>query len=415
MSGEALVLDLGSGLTKGGYAGRAEPVCLLGSVVGVPKQPRILPTTADPYVSGPEGTNLGIGTVELLPDGGRERYQSRAAVTSGAHSSECIIGDALRELRGVVALARPIRRGAVTDWDSAEALWRHTITTGLNTNPDEHPTLITENPSVPRPNREKLGEVFFESLRVPSLYIATPAVLALYAAGRTGGLVLDVGSDTATALAVSAGHLATSRNSHHTDLGGVDIDDRLSLLLRKSGSILGISASERRAVRRAKERFCFVADNPAKVEAEVRKSDANVACYELPDGNTLYLGPERFRAPEILFRPALAGLESLGVADLVNGAVIDADIELRKGLYSSVLLTGGTTKMKGFAPRLLDELRKFAPKGAKVRVLAPKDRLTAAFTGGTILASLTTFKEMTITKEEWYDHGRSIVHRKMFG
>ncbi len=414
MSGEALVLDLGSGLTKGGYGGRAEPVCVLGSVVGVPKQPRILPTTNEPYVGAPDGTQLGLGAVEL-PDGGRERYQSRAAATSGAHCTEYVIGDALRELRGVVALMSPMRRGAVRNWDAAEALWRHTITTGLSTNADDHPTLITENPSVARPNREKLAEIFFDSFRVPALYIATPAVLALYAAGRTGGLVLDVGADTATALAVSAGHLATTKNSHHAELGGVDVDERLGLLLRKSGSALGTSASEQRAVRRAKERFCYVAERPGEEEAAIRKTDANVACYELPDGNTLYLGPERFRAPEILFRPALAGMESPGVAELVHGAVEDADIELRKGLYSNVLLTGGTTKMRGFAKRLLGEVRNFAPKGARVRVLAPKDRLTTAFTGGTILASLTTFKEMTVTKEEWYDHGKAIVHRKTFG
>lgn len=416
MSGDALVLDLGSGLTKGGYAGRSEPVCIIGSVVGTPKQPRILPTTNDPYVGGSEGLNLGIGSVEL-PDGGRERYQTRAAaVTSVGHNStESIIGDSLRELRGVVSLTHPISRGIVQDWNAAELLWRHTITSCLNTNPDEHSTLITENASVPRPNREKLAETFFESLRVPALYIATPAILALYSAGRTGGLVLDVGSDTSTALAVSAGHLASSKNSHHTNLGGIDVDERLNLLLRKSGSVLGSSASEKRAVQRAKERFCYVAESPGKEEAALRKSDTNVACYELPDGNTLYLGPERFRAPELLFRPALAGIECLGVAELLNGAVDDADIELRKELYSSILLTGGTTKIKGFAKRLLEEMRGFAPKGAKVRILAPKDRLTAAFTGGTILASLTTFKEMTITKDEWYDHGKSIVHRKTFG
>lgn len=75
---------------------------------------------------------------------------------------------------------------------------------------------------------------------------------------------------------------------------------------------------------------------------------------------------------------------------------------------------GGTTKLKGFAPRLLTELRAGAVDGTKVRIHAPADRLTSAFTGGTILASLTTFRNMAISSEEYFEHGESIVHRKTF-
>lgn len=78
-----------------------------------------------------------------------------------------------------------------------------------------------------------------------------------------------------------------------------------------------------------------------------------------------------------------------------------------------LLPKGGSTKFKGFPQRLLNELRNVAPAETKLRVHAPPDRLFSAFTGGTILASLsTTFRAMAITRAEYYEHGVSIVHRK---
>lgn len=70
--------------------------------------------------------------------------------------------------------------------------------------------------------------------------------------------------------------------------------------------------------------------------------------------------------------------------------------------------------MKGFGQRLLAELRGSAPSSTKIRIHAPPDRLISAFMGGSILASLTTFHNMCISSEEYYEHGESIIHRKSF-
>lgn len=76
-------------------------------------------------------------------------------------------------------------------------------------------------------------------------------------------------------------------------------------------------------------------------------------------------------------------------------------------------MQGGSTKFNGFAQRLLNEMRILAPPDTKIRIHAPPDRLFSAFTGGTILASLsTTFRSMAITRSEYYESGTAIVHRK---
>lgn len=339
---QPIVLDLGSGLTKAGFAGSAEPVAVLGSVVGTPKLRRILPSAAGSGVDSADGTLLGVGAA-ALPDTGRSRYAAAAATNGGgggrrasSAAGERVVGERLRALAGVVALSNPLQRGAVTDWEGAEMLWRHAVSDVLRAEHGSHAALVTENAHNPAKNREKIAHFFFESLRVPALYVAAPPVLALYASGRTSGVVLDVGDTVATALAVAEGHAASAR-ARRLDVGGRDVAGRLALLMRKSGAALGATSSEREAVRRAKERLCYVAQEPAAEESRAREG-RGVAKFELPDGNELFLGAERFRAPEMLFRPELVGAENCGVGELVQGAVQDADMELRRRLYGSVLL-----------------------------------------------------------------------------
>ena len=59
--------------------------------------------------------------------------------------------------------------------------------------PGEHPVLLTEIPCNGKAHREKMTQIMFETFNTPALYIAIQSVLALYASGRTTGIVLDCG------------------------------------------------------------------------------------------------------------------------------------------------------------------------------------------------------------------------------
>ena len=136
--------------------------------------------------------------------------------------------------------------------------------------------------------------------------------------------------------------------------------------------------------------------------------------YELPDGDVITIGNERFRCPEVLFQPSFLGMEGFGVHDATYNSIMKADIDIRKDLYANIVLSGGTTMFPGFADRMKKEITALAPSTMNVKVIAPPERKYSVWIGGSILASLQSFKDMWISKKEYNEVGPSIVHRKCF-
>ena len=60
------------------------------------------------------------------------------------------------------------------------------------------------------------------------------------------------------------------------------------------------------------------------------------------------IGPARFRAPELLFRPDLIGDESEGIHEVLAFAIQKSDMDLRRTLFSNIVLSGGSTLLKGY-------------------------------------------------------------------
>ena len=91
-----------------------------------------------------------------------------------------------------------------------------------------------------------------------------------------------------------------------------------------------------------------------------------------------------------------------------------SDMDLRKVLFQNIVLSGGSTLFKGFGDRLVTEVKKLAPKDIKIRISAPQERLYSTWIGGSILASLDTFKKMWVSKREYDEDGHRAIHRKTF-
>jgi actin-related protein len=136
--------------------------------------------------------------------------------------------------------------------------------------------------------------------------------------------------------------------------------------------------------------------------------------YELPDGQVVTIGNERFRAPESLFQPSFLGLEVQGIHEAIYSSVMKCDIDIRKDLYANNVLSGGTTMYPGIADRMQKEITALAPSTMKIKIIAPPERKYSVWIGGSILASLSTFQQMWISKQEYDESGPSIVHRKCF-
>ena len=134
--------------------------------------------------------------------------------------------------------------------------------------------------------------------------------------------------------------------------------------------------------------------------------------FELPDGKTISLDSERFRCAEILFKPSLIGQEDLGIHHAVYDTIMKCDMDLRRDFMGNMILAGGSTMMNGFDDRLQYEMTNLFPSTMKSKVIAPPERKYMGWIGGSILASLSTFQQMWISREEYDETGPSIVHRK---
>ncbi|KAK4540174.1 Actin-like protein [Oleoguttula mirabilis] len=369
-----IVIDNGSGTIRAGYAGEDLPKCFFPSFVGRPKHLRVL---------------------------------------AGGLEGDVFIGNRAQELRGLLKLRYPLAHGIVTDWDDMERIWQYIYTDELKTLSEEHPVLLTEAPLNPRANRDTAAQILFETFNVPALYTSIQAVLSLYASGRTTGIVLDAGDGVSHAVPVYEG-FAIPSSIRRIDVAGRDITEHLQTLLRKQGSVFHTSA-EKEIVKQIKEKTTYIALDPKKEEKEWLAAsnrgggggsggaDSKAVEYTLPDGQKLKIGSERFRAPEILFDPEIIGLEYPGLHQLVVDAIGRTDMDLRKALFGNIVLSGGSTMIKGFGDRLLHEVQRLAVKDMRIKIFAPPERLYSTWIGGSILAGLSTFRKMYVGIEEWHE------------
>ena len=293
----------------------------------------------------------------------------------------------------------------------------------LNTNPSEHPILLTEPPLNPISNRSTIAEIFFESYHTPALFFSPPAVLSLYASGRTTGVVLDVGEGTTHVVPVYEGY-ALKHSITRSDVSGRDVTDCLHKLLRKNSGLVFSTTAEKDLVKMMKEDICYLRqdgsqNDGAKLSSTISSTDKSASTtttnekmtYQLPDGQPVSISSERHMAPEILFNPSLIGSESQSVADTLTSSIMKSDLDLRPTLFTQIVLAGGSTCLPGFGDRLLNEVRSRAPLHTRIRISAPPERKYSAWAGGSILASLATFKNMWVTRTDYEEYGDSLMHR----
>ena len=269
--------------------------------------------------------------------------------------------------------------------------------------------MLTEAPMNPKTNREKMASIMFESFNVQGLYVAIQAVLSLYSEGKFTGIVADSGDGVSHFVPIFDGY-ALPHSILRMNLAGRDITEHLINLLNEVGVSLTTTA-EKEIAKKIKEECCYVA-----LDYEEEMKNYKKMSYEMPDGTVIKIKDQRFRVPEILFKPELCGKEAGGLDQKCFESINKSDIDVRKDLYQCIVLSGGTTMFSGLPERLTKDIKALAPESMKnnVKVIAVPERKYSVWIGGSILSSISTFGSMWITREEYQESGASIVNRKCF-
>ncbi|XP_029434229.1 actin-related protein T2-like [Rhinatrema bivittatum] len=366
----AIVFDNGSGLCKAGISGETTPRAVIVPVIG----------------------------------------QAKAKATMGGCPKDYYVGKEAQAMRDILNLKYPIERGIISSWDDMEKIWRYVYRQELRIKPQERPLLMSEPPLNPLPNRAKMAEVMFETLKVPAMYLSVQATLALYESAHTTGLVIDCGDGVTQTVPVFEGYYLPHAVSK-LHIAGKDITDYLAKLLLESGHPFGC-ISKKDVVNEIKEQLCYVALDPCE---ELRKRTEEVAKnFKLPDGNVIQISYQLFRAPEVLFSPPTLGIETPGAHKMIFHSVMTCDTDIHETLFGNVVLAGGSSLFPGFHERILKELQLQAPCGVPVRIVATPDRKLSAWVGASIITSLTSFKQMWVTCCDYKEFGPTVVQRRCF-
>ncbi|KAF2450165.1 Actin/actin-like protein [Karstenula rhodostoma CBS 690.94] len=374
----AVVIDNGSSNIKAGFAGDGAPRTVFPPIIGRPRN--------------------------QVP-------------TNPAHESDTYIGAEARAKRGILTLNYAVKFGEINDWDAITTLWQHIHTSELSVQPDAQPVLMTEGAYPWKQSREKTTQIVFETLRAPAFYAANSAALALYAAGRATGMVVESGGQVTQSMGVHEG-LVMRDTVYKSSYAGDDFTEYLARLLYWRDDVEWLAA-DMELLRLVKEKLCYVAEE-ASLETEkflgekergVERGRGIEREYELPDGRVITVGLERFGVPETLFDACRLGLSEGALHVKLYNSIHACSADPRGDMARNIVLAGGNTMFPGFADRLQAIMARDL-KDRSARVIAPADRTYSAWVGGSILSSLSTFRTKWISKQDYEEAGPSIVHRK---
>lgn len=398
-----------------GYAGNSEPQYIVPSVIGVK-----------------ETNKIG------------DKAQRR--VGKGVEDLDFYIGDEAVANGDAYALSYPIRHGIVEDWDLMERFWEQCIFKYLRAEPEDHHFLLTEPPLNTPENREYTAEIMFESFNVPGLYIAVQAVLALAASWTSRqvgertltGTVIDSGDGVTHVIPVAEGYVIGS-SIKHIPIAGRDITQFVQQLLREREPQIPPEMSLEVA-KRVKEMYSYVCPDIVK-EFQKYDTDTEGKCIKQyqsknPVTNVPFsvdIGYERFLGPEIFFHPEFSNAEFVTpISEVVDTVIQSCPIDVRRGLYKNIVLSGGSTMFKDFGKRLQRDVKRsvdiklkrsellsegrIKPTPMEVQVISHKMQRYAVWFGGSMLASTPEFYTVCHSKADYDEQGPRICrHNPVFG
>ena len=347
--------------------------------------------------NGSSSIKFGIGGIEYqtIPE-----ISTCIGYSNGNNGKDkYIIDKGLEQKRDNLTLEYPMNRGIINDWDIMEKLYDNIFYNQLKINTSEHNILLTELPFNSNKNRENLLEYMFEVYNAPCMSLVNQSWLALYAAAKFTGLVVDLSDSYNHFYPIFDEH--TNKYIKWSKSGGKDLTEFLYKSLKESGQ--NIKYLEYAKI--VKENCCYTAydfDEEIKLDKTIE--------YQLPDSTIIKINDLRYRCPEMLFN----GEENESIAKICVDVIQNCKSEEQiKELTQNIVLSGGNSMFKGLPERLTKEIKRLLPYDLveEVKVIAFPERKNNSFTGGNYLSQVSTFNGW-IQKSAYEEEGKTIVHKK---
>lgn len=321
-----------------------------------------------------------------------------------ADGNEVYVGDdAVQKRKLGYRACYPINAGIISEWDRIENLWDYAFSKKLEIDTKDHPIILTDAANNVARAREKIAEIMFERFNFPEIYIGNRALFSLFASNRTTGLVLQSGFSSTLAVPIYNGETLKD-NIYTTTTSGQDITDNFMKLLTFKGYNF-CTSMEREIVRNMKETHGYIASN---YEKELENPSVPTFDYELPDGQLIPIGDERFKSANILFKSELK--MPLGIHDIIFNSISKCPNDLHENLYRNIVLSGGSTSFPGLTERLKTELQDICPP-FPIEIDDSLDKVNSAWKGASLFGTKAG-SNLFFSRYDYDEYGASFVHDK---
>ncbi|OHT11550.1 actin [Tritrichomonas foetus] len=319
-----------------------------------------------------------------------------------------VVGNMQNANVDIPSILCPFKNGLVSAKEDIEKLFTHIFENELHVDSEKRPIVLSEPLENTKETRSCFAEVLFETFHIPSIFMGSSPSLALYSSCETAGVVLDVGDSFAQVSSIYE-WTQMPQTLIRTNLAGMTVSKYFQKCL-KDTSYQFTSSNGTTFAKQLKEKLGFVSLDYQKTS---QMEDDKKIEYQLGPDSNIKVGKERFMCPECLFQPSLVGMDCDSVATMVYESVMRSDIGLRDDLLKNIVISSGTTLMKGFEERLKKELTSLF-EGRSFNLVASPKRLNSVWVGGSIVGSLALFSQMVVTREEFGEVGATALMRRFY-
>ena len=343
-----------------------------------------------------------------------------------------IIGNVVKELYDDVSVQKPIERGKIENFESFCRVWKHALGMTQQQQKQAYPMLVILDSCCRREEKKQVFEFAFEEIGAPSMYIGSPPPLALFANGRTTGVVWDVGGACNSVDVVVNGFCVPYANDR-TYIAGDEIDGYLHEMLSVRYPEIVWSSSGKFRLEKWKTKFCHVNKNDRSPE------DETLELFYLPDGRSMGIVTEKTRCCEPLFSPKLIqrdfvewNIQKLlwigrndinsvihempkdvikfiisklqpqtnGPAQRIRKCIRSIDQGYGSELYKNIVMCGGSTMFRGMEERFEFELSN-ENLPLPLRGRKQKERQYLSWIGGSVLGEMSAFGKVALSKADY--------------